>query len=230
MTLNLVRRGLRRFKVLHAFLLVAGLAVAACGAGEAASGPQISDAKASPDATATTPRAPQPAPPSATSPTSPGACDGFIGAVTVDEVTVPPGATCTLVRTRVEGNISVGSGATLVARGVVVDGDIESEGARAVTVTDKSSIGGNLQLEDGGSSTVKGARIDGDLAWESQGGALVAIGNTIGGNLAADENRGRLTISGNHVGGDLQCEENTPAPEVAGNTVGGNAEGQCGRR
>ena len=39
--------------------------------------------------------------------TSPGSCDGTIGAETVDTVVVPAGATCTLQGTTVTGNVRV---------------------------------------------------------------------------------------------------------------------------
>src|SRR5690242_14692780 len=68
---------------------------------------------------------------------TPGHCQGRVGDVSIDgDVTVPDRATCELDGTRVEGNVSVGHGARLVARGVDVDGDVEGEGAAAVEVTD----------------------------------------------------------------------------------------------
>lgn len=44
-------------------------------------------------------------------------CTGALGPVTVDNVLVPSGATCTLNGTRVQGNVLVKSDATLDARG-----------------------------------------------------------------------------------------------------------------
>jgi hypothetical protein len=45
-------------------------------------------------------------------------CRGTINAIPVDDnIRVPQGATCTLNRTRVKGNVLVSSGATLVAVG-----------------------------------------------------------------------------------------------------------------
>jgi hypothetical protein len=158
----------------------------------------------------------------------PGHCRGRIGDISVGgDVTVPRDATCELDGTRVEGNVSVGHGAHLIARGVDVDGDLEGEGTASVEVTDDSSIGGNLQIEQGGSAIVRGSHVDGDLSWEEQDGALVAQGNTVRGNLEADRNSGGVTLTDNDVDGDLSCEENGPAPEGRGNHVSGNAEDQC---
>lgn len=158
---------------------------------------------------------------------SPGHCDGTIGSRTVDEVDVPSGATCTLERTTVDGNVSVGHGGTLVARAVDVDGDIEGEGARLVEVSANSSIGGNLQLEQGGSSAVNDSHIDGDLQWSEQSGSQAVRHSKVGGNLQADQNNGGLAIFGNRIGGDLECEQNSPAPSAAGNSVSGHHSGQC---
>lgn len=158
-----------------------------------------------------------------------GACEGRIAAVAVDEVNVPPGATCTLDGTKVNGNVSVGRGATLIARGVFVDGDIEAESASSVEVTGRSNIGGNIQLQQGGSSTVRDSRIDGDLEWEEQHGRVTAEGNTIGGNLQADGNVGGVSVSGNRINGDLECGENNPRPTGGGNAVSGDTEDQCAR-
>ena len=61
-------------------------------------------------------------------------CRGALGAVTVDAVTVPNGATCTLTGTQVRGNIDVGSGATLQATGVTVGGNVQARGHARVAV------------------------------------------------------------------------------------------------
>jgi hypothetical protein len=158
---------------------------------------------------------------------SPRHCDGRIGRTSVDEVDVPPGATCTLQRTTVNGNVSVGAGGTLVARGVAVDGDVEGEGARLVAMTGHSWVGGNLQLEQGGSSAVSDSQIRGDLQTAQQTGALAVLHNSVGGNLQVGQNSGRVTISGNRIGGDLECEQNTPAPRGSDNRVSGHRAGQC---
>jgi hypothetical protein len=156
----------------------------------------------------------------------PRRCDGEIGAVVVEEVEVPDGASCTLNGTTVEGNVTVGRESTLEARSVAVDGDLQGRGALAVNVVD-STVDGNIQVDDGGSSTVAGTTIDGDLQWDDQEGALEATGNTIDGNLQAEGNRGGLTVEDNTINGNLECEDNDPAPSGGGNQVDGDMEGQC---
>jgi hypothetical protein len=158
----------------------------------------------------------------------PGHCSGRIEAVSIDgDVRVPDGATCELVGTRVEGNVSIGHSARLYARGVAVDGDIEGEGALTVDVAESSSVGGNVQLDSGGTALVTDSRIDGDLSWEDQHGELLAQGNTVRGNLDLEDNTGGVTVSGNTIGGDLACENNAPTPHGGDNSVSGNEEDQC---
>ncbi|HVM25193.1 MAG TPA: hypothetical protein VM253_07345 [Candidatus Limnocylindrales bacterium] len=156
----------------------------------------------------------------------PDSCDGEIGAIEVEDVTVPDHASCTLEGTTVHGNIEVGSDASLEARSVSVDGDIQAEGALSVNVVD-STVEGNVQLEEGGRSKVSGTTIDGDLQWSGLEDTLEATDNTIDGNLQANDNTGGLTIRGNTIGGNLECEDNDPAPEGGDNEVDGDREGQC---
>jgi hypothetical protein len=140
---------------------------------------------------------------------------------------VPAGATCRLLGTTVAGNVSIGPRATLIARKVAVDGDVEGQAARQVNVSAGSAIGGNLQLEQGGFATVSRARVHGDLQWTMQAGPLRIRQTIVTGNLQADQNRGWLLISESRISGDLQCHQNTRPPIQRGNVVGGIREGQC---
>ena len=134
------------------------------------------------------------------------ACRGSLGAVTVDNLRVPQGATCRLNGTTVKGTIYVSSSATLVATSVRVVGNVQAEGHRSVTLSG-SSIGGSVQLKQGGTAAVRSNRVTGDIQSFS--------------------NRGSQTISSNRVNGNLQCKSNVPAPTGGGNIVQGNKEDQC---
>lgn len=136
-------------------------------------------------------------------------CTGSLGAIRVDNVKVPAGATCRLTGTRVDGNITVSRGATLLATRVVVDGNIQSQGHRAVGVT-RSIVDGNIQLERGGVISLTANRVDGDIQLFSNP-------------------TGRKVVSGNIVDGNLQCKANRPAPIGGKNRVKGNKEDQCRR-
>ena len=80
-------------------------------------------------------------------------CRGVLGGVTVVNLIVPDWSMCTLNGTIVEGNIHVGTGATLTAKGVDVDGNIQAEGARSVKVVVlhgvRSFVGGTSRLSRG---------------------------------------------------------------------------------
>jgi hypothetical protein len=120
-------------------------------------------------------------------PPAPSGCS--YGAVSVDNLNVPENTTCTLEGTRVKGNITVRSGATLIASGVSVDGNIQANGASRVDVSGNSYVGGSIQVDNSGSLSVNGVRING--------------------NLQSKQNWGRQSFSSNRIGGDLQAFDNS---------------------
>src|SRR5687768_4892057 len=77
-------------------------------------------------------------------------CRGSIGARTVDNLRVPDGAMCTLSGTYVKGTVKVEGGATLLAYGVRVIGNVQSENSRKVVIADGSRVGGSVQIVQGG--------------------------------------------------------------------------------
>ena len=93
-------------------------------------------------------------------------CRGTIGAVTVDNLRVPEGATCTLDRTLVKGTLKVERGATLRARAIRVIGNIQAENHRSVSVTGGSRVDGSLQVKQGGGATV-GSSCETTAGWRS---------------------------------------------------------------
>lgn len=155
-------------------------------------------------------------------------CSGSLDAVTVDDLRVPMGATCTLNGTRVMGSIYLESNATLHAYGVHVDGNIQTVApAHQVNVYPGSFVGGSVQVVQSGGAMVQGVGIDGDLQFEENTRALQAEGNTVGGNLQAFQNTGGVSVTDNTIDGNLQCKDNYPAPTGGGNVVYGSAEDQC---
>jgi hypothetical protein len=154
-------------------------------------------------------------------------CTGTLGAITVDNLRVPEGRTCTLNRTRVQGTIKVETNATLNASGVRVVGNIQAEGAKDVKVSAGSRIGGSIQIVQGKAATINRVRVNGDILFDDNEGALKATRNTVGGSIQAFQNTGGVQLSGNTVDGNLQCKTNTPAPTGGGNVVQGVKEDQC---
>ena len=156
-------------------------------------------------------------------------CRGTLGAITVDNLSVPQGATCVLQGTRVQGTIKVERNATLRAANIKVIGNIQGENHRRVNVRGTSTIGGSIQLVQGGAARIVDATIKQDLFFDSNDLLLVARRNNVNGNLQAFQNSGGVTIAGNDIDGNLQCKENVPAPTGGNNRVGGNKEDQCRR-
>ncbi len=136
-------------------------------------------------------------------------CRGSIKAVTLDNVRVPAGATCTLTGTVVKGTVKVESRATLTATRVRLTGNLQAEGHRAVTLT-SSTVGGSVQLKQGGAATLTSNRVKGDVQLFTN-------------------RTGTKRLTGNRIDGNLQCKENAPAPVGSRNVVGGNKEDQCRR-
>ncbi len=158
-------------------------------------------------------------------------CRGTIGAVTVDNLRVPSGATCTLNGTKVKGTIKVERGARLFANGVRVVGNIQSEGFQTVSVREGSTVGGSVQLENGlrdGLGRIVSTRINGDLQFFSNKARMVARSNTILANFQVVSNTGGVVIQNNRISENLQCKQNNPPPTGGGN-VAGDKEGQCAR-
>jgi hypothetical protein len=155
-------------------------------------------------------------------------CTGTIGAVALDNIFVPDGATCTLNRTRANGSVVVGTGSTLVATGVSINGNIQAEGARSVVVQGSSTVGGSIQHVQGGSARIDRVRVNGDILFDANRGLVSASNNNVGGNLQAFQNLGGVTLTNNFMKGNLQCKENIPAPTGGGNRAS-SKEDQCAR-
>lgn len=155
-------------------------------------------------------------------------CTGTVGAVSLVNIFVPDGASCVLNRTRAQGSIVVGTGATLLATSVAVVGNLQAEGAADVTVTGRSTFGGSVQIVQGGSASISKARINGDILFDEQTGPVAASGNIVGGVLQAFQNTGGVTLLNNRMNGNLQCKENIPAPTGGGNRAP-LKEDQCAR-
>jgi hypothetical protein len=154
-------------------------------------------------------------------------CRGTLGPVTVDNLRVPKGATCTLQGTRVKGNIVVRRGATLVARDIKVVGNIQAEKHENVVVNGASRVGGSIQIKQGGAASVRNARVKQDIQYDHNRKALVAATNRVGGNIQIVGNSGGASVLNNVVNGNLDCKENRPAPTGGGNVVKGSKTDQC---
>jgi hypothetical protein len=153
-------------------------------------------------------------------------CRGTLGPRAFDNIFVPDDATCTLNRTRLNGSLVVGRGASLQANGVRVNGNIQAEGALHVGIGPNSQIGGSVQIKQGGGASITGARISGDLQFDENVLPLAATDSLVGGNVQVVKNSGGVTLERNRIDGNLQCKENEPAP-VGGRNLASSKEDQC---
>jgi len=155
------------------------------------------------------------------------ACTGALGAVTVgDDLRVPPGSTCTLVGTRVKGDVSVANGATLDATNATLQGNLDGRRPEAVTLT-TSSVGGDTEVVSGGSFDVAASTLRGNVEVGRSTGPVAITDTVVRSDVRFTGNRGGVAINGNRISGNLQCSRNDPPPAGGDNIVRGDREGQC---
>jgi hypothetical protein len=156
-------------------------------------------------------------------------CSGTLGRITVDNLRVPSGRTCTLNGTTVKGNIVVQRSARLYTSAISVNGSIQAEGASYVSIGSRSFINGSVQIDAGGAFVVSGATIGGSLQVVSNSGSSRLSSNAVKGDIQVFSHGRGISITNNRVDGNLQCKGNSPAPTGSGNVVQGNKEDQCRR-
>ncbi|MER5646825.1 M64 family metallopeptidase [Streptosporangium sp. NPDC002524] len=139
---------------------------------------------------------------------APPACTTTITGTRNGTLSVRSGVTC-LNGARINGGVTVGSGASLVVNGGSVNGAITSSGAAEVHL---------LKAQVNGAVVVSGTTRQLIVAGSDLRGAAVLTGNT-----TADA----LVMTGTGIRGALSCSGNTPAPSDAGvpNRITGS--GQC---
>jgi hypothetical protein len=125
----------------------------------------------------------------------------------------------------VAGSVTVERDSSLAARGVHVQGNIQADGAHAVSI-DQAMVSGNVVIKKGGNNTTNLTVIAGNLQIEENNGTSTVRGTTIAGNLQVFKNRGGVSLVSNMVRQTLQCKENVPPPTGSGNTAAGK-EDQC---
>jgi cytoskeletal protein CcmA (bactofilin family) len=167
-------------------------------------------------------------------------CTGVDGG-TGPSVTVPAGATCTLIAgTVVTGNVT--DNGTLTLSGVTIDGNLQARNAGPLTLTGPSTtIGGDLQVQGGGPVMITGITIGGNLQIQQLAPSTtmnLICSAQVTGSLQWQNNAAPVTIGGpgcpgNSVGGNLQVQNNTmpsgytgPAATIEDNTVKGNLQSQ----
>ena len=139
---------------------------------------------------------------------------------------MPAGATCTLTGTRIDGDVTVGAGATLQARGMSVGGHLSAQGAAVVTVNSSSTVAGSILLRQGGSATLDQVQVNGNVRLEANQRALSTTRNQVRGSMQIVANQAGVIVRDNVVSGTLECSNNQLAPLGGANQAGGLAA-QC---
>ncbi len=150
-------------------------------------------------------------------------CNGNLAAITVEQVTVPSGATCTLSGTRVLGDVKVRSGASLLTSAARIDGSIQADDALTVATRNATYVDGDIQVKRRATARIENSTINGNLQVEESGASLVSTGNRIGGDLQVKKAR-TANITSTRVEGNIQLEDNIGAQSSTGADVAGNLQ------
>jgi hypothetical protein len=138
------------------------------------------------------------------------ACTSTITGVRNGPLTVPNGVTC-LKNATVNGPVSIGAGASLVATDSKISGPVR--GARAAQVH------------------LLRTTVNGPVSLEGITGTAVVVGSTVSGPVSVTGARTAepVVLAGNTVNGPLACSGNAAAPSnlQAPNKVAGPRSGQC---
>ena len=170
------------------------------------------------------------------------------GSHVFNSLSVPAGATCTINSGSVDvtGNVTVGTGATLIVSSpanFTVNSSLLSVNAANVDIvifpagSGAANILGSVSLTGTtGTLTIQNSFIGGTVSVANSNAHLIDLfSNNVGANVLVQNNKtnGGVNsdiIQANTIGGSLVCSGNTPPPVLAGgaaNVVGGAKTGQC---
>ena len=106
-------------------------------------------------------------------------CNGVFTGKTFDDVTVPRGGACTLVRSTVRGDISVRKDGYLQTTGTIVRGDVEGKSAQTIFIDTGSKVAGSVEAVRAVQFYVFNSTIGEDIEPERIGEAVQICGNTV---------------------------------------------------
>lgn len=120
-----------------------------------------------------------------------GECRGSIGAQSFENLFVPDGQSCTLNGTRIDGNLTVGTGVNPQVTSIRLSAaTFKPKALTSVSVTSNSFVGGSIQIKQGGSATIKNVKVNADIQLDSNSSQIEAINNHVGGNFQAMSSSG----------------------------------------
>jgi hypothetical protein len=136
-------------------------------------------------------------------------CTTTMTGVAVGDVVVPPGASCTLVNSTVDGNATAESGAYLELDFTTVTGDVQGLSAETVFVNDGSSVGGSVIGKSTQQMLVFNAKVTRGISIDSAANEAEVCGTTVSQGNVSITNGERLVLFGDPI----------PSADCAGNTV-----------
>jgi hypothetical protein len=172
-------------------------------------------------------------------------CTGVYGG-SGNNVTVPSGATCTLLlNTDVLDDVQVQPGATLIDKGAEVGGDIVANSPQGIGIGGGGLVSGSIEvtgLAGGGpgaqsnsqaepDSYICNTTVESDVRVQNGASAAGPIdigdaadcpagqGNTIGGSLLVEGNQDKVDAAQNHVEDNIDILNNTGGTVANGNVA-----------
>jgi hypothetical protein len=159
-------------------------------------------------------------------------CTGTVNGGTKYNLTVPAGAACTLVGTRIAGSIEVKEGGYLQLTGATLAGDITATGAQTVFIDTGTQIAGSLTATSTAQVFVFDTSMAGNVNVKQASQAVQLCGLSLAGNVKVERSGQDILIGdpltvdcpGNTIHGNLDVLDNSTFNElvVRGNTVVGN--------
>lgn len=152
-------------------------------------------------------------------------CTGTFIQGSFANVIVPSGASCTLERSRVKGNILVQAKGSLETSRTRIIGNIQSEGFDSILIRNKTWVFGSIQLKQGNTSLITRSTINGDVQFEENFGTSTAEFNIIGGSLQASVNTVLVKFLSNvDITGNIQSVDNTGGVQIRNNQTDANLQ------
>ncbi len=140
---------------------------------------------------------------------SPTECTGTIGAETVGSLVVPDGATCTLNGTTVEGNVTLGTGSSLITDDATITLSVFAIDRPATVQLIDTDVLVNIFV----------TRATGPIVIGPEG---CAVDPVVGNNVFLRDNRGTIAICLMSIGENLELVNNKRSIGVFDNVVGNN--------
>jgi hypothetical protein len=129
--------------------------------------------------------------------------------VTVANIVVPDGQTCTLNGTIVTGSVRVGAGSSLFTSGATVGGNVQATDAPNTIQVIDTAVGLSIHVEQATGKIVVGS-------------AGCMVDPTVGVDVNLQHNHGTIALCYLSVGNDVILQDNTKSIGAFNNEIGNN--------